>query len=61
MRVSDGTQYPDPLFAQYWPAARAAGVIRGVYQFFQSKDELYRRIAQEVRATIERLAAQRAS
>ena len=39
VRVSDGTQYPDPLFDQYWPAARAGGVIRGVYQFFRPAED----------------------
>ena len=34
IRVSDGT-YLDTKFAQNWSAAKAAGVIRGVYQFFE--------------------------
>lgn len=35
IRVSDGLQYIDPEFAGYWTGARAAGVIRGAYQFFR--------------------------
>jgi lysozyme len=35
IRVSDGLDFPDSKFATYWPAARAAGVLRGVYQFFE--------------------------
>ena len=34
IRVSDGT-YLDTKFAQNWQGAKAAGVIRGVYQFFE--------------------------
>jgi GH25 family lysozyme M1 (1,4-beta-N-acetylmuramidase) len=39
VRVSDGTQYPDPLFDQYWPAAKDAGVIRGAYQYFRPAED----------------------
>ena len=35
IRVSDGLQYPDPWFDDYWPAAKAAGMLRGAYQFFR--------------------------
>src|SRR5512138_1663344 len=35
IRVSDGLQYRDPKFATYWEGARAAGVMRGAYQFFR--------------------------
>lgn len=35
IRVSDGLQFPDPKFADYWAGAKAAGVIRGAYQFFR--------------------------
>jgi lysozyme len=34
-RVSDGTTYPDAQFARNWPAMKAAGVVRGVYQYFR--------------------------
>jgi lysozyme len=39
VRASDGTQYPDPLFAQHWAAAKSAGVIRGAYQFFRPAED----------------------
>lgn len=35
VRVSDGLAFPDSKFADYWPAARAAGVMRGAYQYFR--------------------------
>jgi lysozyme len=35
IRVSDGG-YVDPLFATNWAGARAAGVLRGAYQFFRA-------------------------
>jgi lysozyme len=35
IRVSDGTNSPDTKFATNWPNAKAAGVIRGVYQYFR--------------------------
>jgi len=35
VRVSDGLQFADPKFSEYWAAAKAAGVIRGAYQFFR--------------------------
>jgi len=35
VRVSDGLQFIDPKFPAYWAGARAAGVIRGAYQFFR--------------------------
>jgi MYXO-CTERM domain-containing protein len=34
-RLSDGTGYVDPTFAKNWPAMKAAGVLRGAYQFFE--------------------------
>jgi GH25 family lysozyme M1 (1,4-beta-N-acetylmuramidase) len=34
-RVSDGTSHPDPMFAKNWSRMRAAGVVRGAYQFFR--------------------------
>lgn len=39
IRVTDGTQYRDPKFADYWAGARAAGVIRGGYQFFRPAED----------------------
>lgn len=34
-RVSDGANYVDSKFATNWPAMKAAGIIRGTYQFFR--------------------------
>jgi MYXO-CTERM domain-containing protein len=39
IRVTDGTQYKDPTFAAYWAGARAAGVLRGGYQFFRPAED----------------------
>jgi GH25 family lysozyme M1 (1,4-beta-N-acetylmuramidase) len=39
IRVSDGTGFEDPKFQQNWDGARAAGILRGVYQFFRSDDD----------------------
>ena len=39
VRASDGTQYPDPMFATHWANARAAGVIVGAYQFFRPAED----------------------
>ena len=39
IRVTDGTQYIDPKFPAYWAGARAAGVIRGAYQFFRPAED----------------------
>lgn len=35
IRATDGLQFPDPKFPAYWAGAKAAGVIRGAYQFFR--------------------------
>jgi len=35
VRVSDGLNYPDSRFPADWPAVKAAGLVRGVYQFFR--------------------------
>src|SRR6478609_8516191 len=39
IRVSDGLQYRDPKFATYWPDAKAAGLMRGAYQFFRPQQD----------------------
>jgi MYXO-CTERM domain-containing protein len=39
IRVTDGTQYKDPKFATYWQGAKAAGVLRGAYQFFRPAED----------------------
>ncbi len=38
-RVSDGTGYPDPEFSANWPSMKAAGVVRGAYQFFRPEED----------------------
>ncbi len=38
-RVSDGTGFPDMEFANNWPAMKAAGVVRGAYQFFRPEED----------------------
>jgi lysozyme len=35
VRVSDGLKYPDSKFTQNWSGTKAAGILRGVYQFFR--------------------------
>lgn len=39
IRASDGLQFPDPKFSEYWAGAKAAGVIRGAYQFFRPAED----------------------
>src|SRR5262249_27486086 len=39
IRVSDGTGHVDPKFAANWSNARAAGLARGVYQFFRASED----------------------
>jgi lysozyme len=39
VRVSDGTTFPDPKFASYWPQALAHGLYRGAYQYFRASDD----------------------
>lgn len=39
VRVSDGMTYIDPRFPGYWAGARAAGVLRGAYQFFRPAED----------------------
>ena len=34
-RVSDGLNYPDSEFAKNWSGMKAAGVVRGAYQYFR--------------------------
>jgi GH25 family lysozyme M1 (1,4-beta-N-acetylmuramidase) len=38
-RVSDGTQHPDPTFDTNWAGIKAAGMVRGVYQFFRASED----------------------
>jgi lysozyme len=39
IRVSDGTKFEDPKFAENWSAARDAGIVRGAYQFFRASED----------------------
>jgi lysozyme len=39
IRVSDGLEAPDPLFARNWEDARLAGVTRGAYQYFRPEED----------------------
>ncbi|MBK8998986.1 MAG: hypothetical protein IPM35_24960 [Myxococcales bacterium] len=39
IRASDGLNYPDGMFQANWQGAKAAGVIRGVYQFFRPSQD----------------------
>jgi len=40
VRISDGTGFRDPQFATNWAGARAAGMIRGIYQFFRPSQDV---------------------
>jgi lysozyme len=40
IRVSDGNGFHDPKFASYWAASKAAGVLRGPYQFFRPNQDV---------------------
>ena len=39
IRATDGVQYIDPKFPEYWKGAKDAGVIRGAYQFFRPAED----------------------
>ncbi len=38
IKATDGQDYLDPMFAQNWAAAKAAGLLRGAYHFFRAED-----------------------
>jgi lysozyme len=38
-RISDGTTHPDDRFAANWPGMKAAGVVRGAYQYFRASED----------------------
>jgi lysozyme len=38
-RISDGTGTMDPTFAANWAGIKAAGMVRGVYQYFRAGDD----------------------
>ena len=40
VRISDGTGFRDPQFATNWAGARAAGLVRGIYQFFRPNQDV---------------------
>jgi lysozyme len=40
VRVSDGDTFKDPKFAANWSGTKAAGVIRGAYQFFRPSQSI---------------------
>lgn len=39
IRVSDGLDSPDERFAENWAGARAAGLLRGAYQYFRPSED----------------------
>ena len=39
LRVSDGTGFIDPKFPTYWAQSKAAGVVRGAYQYFRPNQD----------------------
>ncbi len=39
VRISDGTGFIDPKFEQNWQGTRAAGILRGAYQFFRPNQD----------------------
>lgn len=39
LRVSDGTGFVDPKFPTYWAQSKAAGVVRGAYQYFRPNQD----------------------
>ena len=38
-RISDGVRYVDPTFDGNWARMKAAGVLRGAYQFFEASED----------------------
>jgi lysozyme len=53
VRISDGLNYPDSKFAQNWPALKAAGLVRGSYQFFRPSQDA----DQQAQMVLDELAA----
>lgn len=39
IKATDGQDYVDPMFAENWEGARAAGLLRGAYHFFRAEDD----------------------
>jgi GH25 family lysozyme M1 (1,4-beta-N-acetylmuramidase) len=40
LRVNDGTNDVDPTFADNWAGAKAAGLLRGAYQYFRPGEDV---------------------
>lgn len=40
VRISDGTGFRDPQFQTNWTGAKAAGLVRGIYQFFRPTQDV---------------------
>jgi len=40
VRISDGTGFHDPQFATNYAGAKAAGLVRGIYQFFRPTQDV---------------------
>lgn len=40
IRISDGARFLDPKFSANWTGSKAAGVIRGAYQFFRPTQDI---------------------
>jgi len=38
-KATDGITYVDPMFATNWAGMKAAGILRGAYQFFEPNDD----------------------
>ncbi len=39
IKATDGITYTDPMFATNWSGAKAAGLLRGAYHFFEANDD----------------------
>jgi len=44
IKATEGLDFVDPNFTQYWQAAKDAGIPRGVYHFFHPQDDLQSQI-----------------
>ncbi len=52
-RISAGITSPDSKFARNWPAMKAAGIVRGPYQYFRPSQD----VAAQARMVVDKLAA----
>lgn len=39
VKATEGTDHPDPNFADNWEGARSAGLVRGAYHFFHTQSD----------------------